>query len=84
VESVDALVRAHEEGGWREADLLQAADSISFLETMIPLVSAWPPERAEGKVRHSVQRIKPELTRARELATPYYEAGLRSLAEAAA
>jgi hypothetical protein len=48
------------------------------------VVAAWPPARAEGKVRHSVQRIKPELTRARELATPYYEAGLRSLAEAAA
>jgi uncharacterized protein (DUF2267 family) len=36
VARVDALVRVHEEGGWREADLLQAADSLSFLE-----VNAW-------------------------------------------
>jgi hypothetical protein len=31
VERVDALVRAHEDGGWPEADALQAADSLSFL-----------------------------------------------------
>jgi len=67
------LVRVHEVGGWREADLVQAADSLSFLETMAPLVAGWvetgraPRERAAGKLRHSVERISPDLPRARAL-----------------
>ncbi|HSI80632.1 MAG TPA: cyclase family protein [Solirubrobacterales bacterium] len=71
---VEALVRAHEDGGWPEADLVQAADSLSFLETMVPLIVAWvetgkaPPERAEGKLRHSASRISSDLPRAREIA----------------
>ena len=71
--AVAALVRVHEEGGWREADLVQAADSLSFLETMAPLVAEWvaagraPRERAAGKLRHSVERINPDLRRAREI-----------------
>jgi hypothetical protein len=70
VADVDALIRVHEEGGWREADLLQAADSLSFLETMAGLVASWPPERGEAKLRSSVDRISPELEHARELAAP--------------
>ncbi len=71
--SVADLVRVHEDGGWPEADLLQAADSLSFLETMIPVVLDWvssgraPRARAEGKLRHCVTRISPDLPRAREL-----------------
>jgi kynurenine formamidase len=67
------IVRVHEDGGWREADLVQAADSLSFLETMVPLVLGWVEsgrasrERAEGKLRHSVERISADLPRAREL-----------------
>ena len=68
------LVHVHEDGGWPEADLVQAADSLSFLETMVPAVLAWveegraPRERAEGKLRHCVERINPGLPRARRLA----------------
>ena len=68
------LVHVHEVGGWPEADLVQAADSISFLETMVPAVLAWveegraPRERAEGKLRHCVERISPGLPRARRIA----------------
>jgi hypothetical protein len=71
---VAGLVRVHEDGGWLEADLVQAADSLSFLETMVPLVVGWiesgraPRERAEGKLRHSVERISPDLPRAKEIA----------------
>jgi len=88
VAEVDRLIRVHEVGGWREADLLQAADSLSFLETMVPLVVDWvesgraPRERAEGKVRDSVTRMNPRLTQARELATPYLAEALRAVAEA--
>jgi kynurenine formamidase len=70
---VAGLVRVHEDGGWLEADLVQAADSLSFLEVMVPLVIGWvetgraPRERAAGKLRHSVERISPDLPRAREL-----------------
>jgi hypothetical protein len=90
VGEVDALIRVHEDGGWREADLLQAADSLSFLETMVPLVVGWvetgraPRERAEGKVRSSVTRMSPGLTRARELAAPYLADGMRAVAAAEA
>jgi kynurenine formamidase len=72
-DEVAGIVRVHEDGGWREADLVQAADSLSFLETMVPLVVAWvesgraPRERAAGKLCHSVDRISPDLPRAREI-----------------
>jgi len=36
-----ALVAVHERGGWPDANLLQAADSLSFIETMSPLVLRW-------------------------------------------
>jgi hypothetical protein len=88
VAQVDALIRVHEEGGWREADVLQAADSLSFLETMVPLVVGWVQrgrasrERAAAKLRNSVERMAPGMDRARELAAPYLETGLRAVAGA--
>ena len=36
-----ALVAVHERGGWPEADVLQAADSLSFIETLTPLLREW-------------------------------------------
>jgi hypothetical protein len=85
VGEVDALIRVHEDGGWPEADLLQAADSLSFLETMVPLVVGWvetgraPRERAAGKIRNSVERMQPDQERARVLAAPYLDDALRAL-----
>ena len=86
VEEVEALVRVHEEGGWPEADIVQAADSLSFLETMIGLIGDWvqsgrvPRERAEGKARHSLERMSQALTGAREEAAPLLAAALQRLA----
>src|SRR5919112_224331 len=54
VAEVEALVGVHEVGGWPEADLVQAADSLSFLETMGFLVRRWPRPAAEAKLRHSL------------------------------
>ena len=71
---VAGLVRVHEDGGWPEADLVQAADSLSFLETMVPTIIEWvqsgraPHDRAAGKLRQMADRISPDLPRARELA----------------
>src|SRR4051794_8955282 len=88
VTEVEALVRAHEDGGWPEADLVQAADSLSFLETMTGLVIGWiehdrvPRASAEGKLRHSLERISPQLVRARELGQPMLDDALARLAAA--
>src|SRR5215207_1559324 len=57
VSAVRALVAAHEDGGWPEADLLQAADSLSFLETMADRIATWPADRATGKLRHMADRV---------------------------
>jgi hypothetical protein len=84
VAEVEALVRVHEDGGWHEADLVQAADSLSFLETMTPLVLGWVErgygENADAKLHHSVDRIAPDLARARELGAPMLEDALAELA----
>jgi hypothetical protein len=80
---VEALIRAHELGGSPEADLLQAADSISFLETLAPVSAAWvrdgvcSADKAKEKHAWMYQRIR--LQRARELARPYYEAALAAV-----
>jgi hypothetical protein len=81
-DAVAGIVRVHEDGGWRAADLVQAADSLSFLETMVPLVVGWvesgraPRERAAAKLRNCVDRMAPGMDRARRLAAPYLEAAL--------
>jgi hypothetical protein len=74
VAAVRDLVRAHEEGGWPEADLLQAADSLSFLEVNVERPVAWVREgrcdlaTARARLGHLRDRIKPP--RAREAAAP--------------
>jgi len=85
VEGVAELIAVHEEGGWPEANLVQAADSLSFLETMVPLVVGWaesgraPRERAAAKLQSSLDRIDPGLTHARELAAPMLVEALATL-----
>jgi Domain of unknown function (DUF4202) len=85
VEGVEALIRVHEDGGWPEADLLQAADSLSFLDTLTPLTISWvqagraTPARARAKISSSLDRIDPSLERAVELARPMLAKALREL-----
>ena len=82
---VATLIAVHEEGGWHEADLLQAADSLSFLETMVPIVERWVtggrtgPERAFAKLQWMHDRIEPELADARAQAAPLLQAGREQL-----
>lgn len=77
-----ALVAVHERGGWPDADLIQAADSLSFIETMGPLVRAWiadgttTREGGLAKVRSMWDRIQVPL--ARERGSELYE---RTMAE---
>jgi kynurenine formamidase len=89
-EEVERLVGAHEEGGWSEADVVQAADSLSFLETMVHVIAEWvqsgraPRANAEGKARHSLDRISPNLPLARDEAAPLLAAALQRLAAVSA
>lgn len=81
VDEVRRLIDVHEEGGWPDADVLQAADSLSFLETLSGLTVAWvrrgvAPERAVTKLQHMADRIRVEA--ARPHAAPLLE---RALAE---
>jgi hypothetical protein len=77
VTEVERLIRAHEVGGAPDEDLVQAADSISFIEVNVDLPARWA---AEGKAsfergvdqhRWMYERIR--VPRARELARPLYE-----------
>jgi len=77
VAEVERLIAAHETGGAADEDLVQAADSLSFLETNAELVAGWytsgrcSRDRAKAQHRWMFERIR--LERARELARPLYE-----------
>jgi hypothetical protein len=80
---VERLVAEHELGGRPDADLLQAADSLSFLEVNPFVVVRWftsgrcSRERSKDQLRWMRERIRPE--RARELAGPLYEEALAAV-----
>jgi hypothetical protein len=84
VAEVARLVGAHEFGGERQSDLLQAADSISFLEVNRDLPYRWAREgrcstsRAADQHRWMFERIR--LPHARQLARPFYERAVSSAA----
>ena len=77
---VEELVLLHETGGSPDADLLQAADSLSFLEVNADLVATWfregrcSRERAKEQLTYMFERIR--VDRGRELARPLYTEGL--------
>jgi hypothetical protein len=85
VMEVARLIEVHEVGGWSEADWVQAADSLSFLEVNIDfflgLINApengWTFAEVRAKFDWMYQRIK--IATARELATPLYEQALHKL-----
>jgi hypothetical protein len=74
------LIMLHEIGGAEGADLVQAADSLSFLETLTDLVRNWVVngvcelETARGKHLYMAERIR--IPKARELAEPLLENAL--------
>jgi hypothetical protein len=74
---VEDLIRAHEDGGWEEANLVQAADSLSFLNCNVDLFlkfarnGKWAVTEVRHKFNHSYERI--QVPRARELALPMLE-----------
>ena len=74
---VAALIIAHEVGGTREADLVQAADRLSFLETNVDLLLGFVEsgrfsiDDVRTKFEHSYHRIR--VPDAKALARPLYE-----------
>jgi hypothetical protein len=87
VEEVERLIGVHEEGGWYEADVLQAADSLSFLETLTSITLGWvrrgiDPEHARAKLQFMADRIT--IAAARADAEPLLERALRELDAVAA
>jgi hypothetical protein len=74
VREVVRLIVAHEVGGWPQADVLQAADSLSFLETIQPVISkriaagTLSAEGARAWLDFQFERMR--LERAREIGRP--------------
>jgi hypothetical protein len=83
VAEVRRLVTLHEFGGLGGADLVQAADSLSFLETLQEVVRAWvvqgecPVGQARAKFRYMADRIR--IAEARRLAEPLLETAMSTL-----
>jgi hypothetical protein len=77
VHDVRRLIVAHETGGAPDEDIVQAADSLSFLEVNAPVVVRWfttgrcGRDRSKAQLRWILERIR--VARARELAQPLYE-----------
>ncbi len=84
VEHVIPPILEHEFGGSPDGDLIQAADSLSFLETNVQLVARWvldgetTLEHAQRKLEWMYERIRRE--EARELARPLYEQAVATVA----
>lgn len=84
---VERLIVAHEFGGWPEADLVQAADSLSFLETNIELFlgfvrrggsdGKYPAHEVRKKFTQMFERI--QIPRLKVLAQPLLDRALQQL-----
>jgi hypothetical protein len=85
IQEVERLIVAHEIGGWPEANLVQAADSLSFLETNIDLFldMARRGKRTldEVRLKFFVTYERIQVPAARELALPMYEAAQQRVQE---
>ena len=84
VADVAALIRVHEWGGWPEADLVQAADSLSFLETNVDLMigfvksGRYSKDDISAKIDGMYERIS--VPAAKALAQPLWRDAMHRLA----
>ncbi len=85
IEQVARLIRAHEYGGDGDENLVQAADSLSFLEVNIDVFlgwmdagdALWNADAVDAKFTWMYERI--QVPQARELARPLYEEAMHKL-----
>jgi hypothetical protein len=84
IRDVEQLILAHETGGSAEADLVQAADSLSFLDTNVDLFlgfarsGRFPVSAVRWKFENTYDRIK--VPRARLIARPLVDDAVARLA----
>src|SRR5215510_2619273 len=87
VDEVERLIDAHEVGGWPEANLVQAADSLSFLETNIDLFLGFARDGKrtldEVAIKFFTTYERIQVPEAKKLALPMYEEARRRLTECA-
>ncbi len=82
IEDIRRLIQTHETGGDYRQNLVQAADSISFLEVNVPLFISlfpeiWSLEEIKAKIESTFNRI--QIPRAKKIALPFYEDALRQM-----
>lgn len=85
IEQVARLIRAHEYGGDNDENLVQAADSLSFLEVNVDVFlgwmdagdEKWNADAVRAKFIWMYERI--QVQQARDLARPMYEEAMRKL-----
>ncbi len=85
VTEVARLIRVHEMGGWEDANWVQAADSLSFLEVNVDfflnridaLNEGWTRESVRAKFDWMYNRI--QIPMAKALAAPLYENAIHKL-----
>ena len=85
IEEVARLIRAHEYGGDDDENLVQAADSLSFLEVNVDVFldwmdagdEKWNVDAVRAKFTWMYERI--QIPEARELAGPLYEEAMSKL-----
>ena len=85
IEQVSRLIRAHEYGGDTDENLVQAADSLSFLEVNVDVFLGWMDAGDEkwnadavgDKFTWMYERI--QVPQARDLARPLYDEAVRKL-----
>lgn len=81
IAEVERLIRLHEVGGDPDSDLLQAADSLSFLEVNIDIPYAWARRGAcdldRARAQHTWMFERIRVSEARELGLPLYQEALR-------
>jgi hypothetical protein len=83
VDEVEKLIKVHEFGGWPEADLVQAADSLSFLDVNVDLFLGFAksgkfrPDQVRAKFVYSHDRIR--IPWVQELAKPMMDRAVERL-----
>ena len=84
ITEVARLIRAHEIGGWEDANWVQAADSLSFLEVNVDFFldkmdtpHGWSRDNVRAKFDWMYNRIG--IPEAKTLAKPLYEEAIRKL-----
>ena len=82
-DAVERLIRVHEWGGTPEANLVQAADSLSFLETNIDLMLGFANtgKYSRADVAHKIDQMyeRIQVPAAKELARPMWELAKKKL-----